>query len=165
MKISVDILCVCPAWKQHRFINKILIRKVSKTVLTVFAQLAHIKDFELSILLTNNSEMLSLNSKFLDKPKATNVLSFPDKELDYRHLLELTKDLNYMYLGDIAFGYEIIYQEAITQSKDFKNHFIHLLIHSILHLIGFDHQEDEEANIMEDLEITILKKFNIASPY
>lgn len=165
MKINIDTIKVFPDWKQHRSINKVLIRKVVKTTLASFTELEHIKEFELSLLFTDNSEMLSLNSKFLNKPKATNVLSFPDKELDFRHLLELTKDLNYIYLGDIAFGYEIMLQEALTQSKDFENHFIHLLIHSVLHLIGFDHQEDEETNIMEDLEVAILKKLGIASPY
>ncbi|KAJ6645140.1 Endoribonuclease YbeY [Pseudolycoriella hygida] len=96
--------------------------------------------------------MLNLNSQFCGKGKATNVLSFPDIELDFRHLLEFTPNLDYMYLGDIAFGYEIIQSEAISQNKSFRDHFMHLLVHSILHLLGFDHQDDEEAIIMENLE-------------
>ncbi|MFV9936608.1 MAG: rRNA maturation RNase YbeY, partial [Rickettsia endosymbiont of Haemaphysalis japonica] len=71
-------------------------------------------------------------------------------------------DSDYMHLGDIAFCYEVIYNESCEQHKTFEHYFIHLLIHSILHLIGFDHQNDTEANIMENLEIEILSYFGIS---
>ncbi|KAJ6645026.1 Endoribonuclease YbeY, partial [Pseudolycoriella hygida] len=117
----------------------------------------------LNLLLKN--QMLNLNKQFRGEEKATNVLSFPDIELDFRHLLEFIPNLHYMYLGDIAFGYEIITSEAMTQNKTFKDHFIHLLVHGILHLLGFDHQNDEEADVMEKLEAEILNGFAIDSPY
>ena len=70
-----------------------------------------------------------------------------------------------MYLGDIAFGYETIHTEAIDQEKILEDHFVHLLVHSVLHLLGYDHQDDQEADVMENLEIEILRTFSIASPY
>lgn len=165
MKVNIEIIKAYQNWKSHNFINKKFVKKIVTTILNQYQNLTKVAEFEVAILLTNNDEMLRLNKQFRNKTKATNVLSFPDIELDFRHLLEFTPDLDYMYLGDIAFGYEIIENEAMSQGKTFEDHFTHLLIHSILHLIGFDHQDDEEANIMESLEITLLKDFAIASPY
>jgi probable rRNA maturation factor len=165
MKVNIEIIKAYQNWKSHNFINKKFVKKIVTTILNQYQNLTKVAEFEVAILLTNNDEMLRLNKQFRNKTKPTNVLSFPDIELDFRHLLEFTPDLDYMYLGDIAFGYEIIENEAMSQGKTFEDHFTHLLIHSILHLIGFDHQDDEEANIMESLEITLLKDFAIASPY
>ncbi|MCC8417859.1 MAG: rRNA maturation RNase YbeY [Rickettsia endosymbiont of Bryobia graminum] len=165
MKINLEIIKNYPDWKYHKFINKALVKKVVANIINRYSNLKVVKEFELSILLTANEEMLKLNKQFRGKDKATNVLSFPDIELDFRHLLEFVPDIDYMYLGDIAFGYETMYEEVISQNKNFENHFIHLLVHSILHLLGFDHQDDEEAEVMEKLEIEILNDFAIASPY
>jgi probable rRNA maturation factor len=70
-----------------------------------------------------------------------------------------------MYLGDIAFSYQVIKEEALLKSIDFQDYFKHLLIHAILHLIGYNHENDEEAQIMETIEIEILDSFGIESPY
>ena len=134
-------------------------------ILNRYRNLKEVKKFEVSILLTNDSEMLRLNSTFRGENKATNVLSFPDIQLDFRHLLEFIPNSRYMYLGDIAFGYETICTEAANQDKTFEDHFVHLLVHSVLHLLGYDHQNDQDADVMEDLEIDILKALSIASPY
>ncbi|XVN42158.1 MAG: rRNA maturation RNase YbeY [Candidatus Rickettsia vulgarisii] len=165
MKINTEIIKNCPDWKCHKFITKTLLKKVVTNIINRYSNLKIVKEFELSVLLTDNEQMLKLNKQFRDKEKATNVLSFPDIELDFRHLLEFAPDIDYMYLGDIAFGYETMCEEAISQNKTFENHFMHLLVHSILHLLGFDHQNDEEAEVMEKLEIEILNDFAIPSPY
>lgn len=170
MIINIEIIKNYKKWQEHKLINKALIKKITHNILQRFDNFANIEQFELSILLTDNPSMLDLNSQFRDKEKATNVLSFPHAELNWQDLHLNDSGMEkascpYMYLGDIAFGYETIYHEALEQKKTFENHFIHLLIHSILHLIGFDHQNDEEANIMENLEIKILNYFNISSPY
>ena len=68
-------------------------------------------------------------------------------------------------LGDIIFAYKIVEDEAQMQGKDFNNHFAHLLVHGILHLLGYDHQSDQEAMEMENIEVEILSTFNIKSPY
>lgn len=165
MKITIEIIKSCQSWKNHNFINKRFVKKIITAILSRYQNFAKVAEFELAILLTNNDEMSRLNKQFRNKMKATNVLSFPDVELDFRRLVEFTPNLDYMYLGDIAFGYEIIKHEAMSQGKAFEDHFTHLLVHSILHLIGFDHQSGEEADIMENLEINILKDFAIAYPY
>jgi len=212
--INVEIVRNYAKWREHKQINKSLIKKITRNVLLRFDNFlvksvefdykaqgakpitnrratsndvsefksfyySKIKQFELSILLTNSEEILTLNKQFRNIEKATNVLSFPTIEFNWQDLrfsnvspkLELLNDYDYMHLGaymhlgDIAFCYEVIYNESCEQQKTFENHFIHLLIHSILHLIGFDHQNDTEANIMENLEIEILAHFGISSPY
>ncbi|ARD86210.1 rRNA maturation RNase YbeY [Rickettsia bellii] len=178
--INVEIIKNYSKWREHKQINKALIKKITQKTLSQFDNFSEIKQFELSILLTNNEEILTLNKQFRNIEKATNVLSFPANELNWQGLrfsgneiassnkpiiLENLGDSDYMHLGDIAFCYDVIYNESYEQQKTFENHFIHLLIHSILHLIGFDHQNDTETKIMENLEIEILAHFGISSPY
>ncbi|WP_375326446.1 rRNA maturation RNase YbeY [Candidatus Tisiphia endosymbiont of Nemotelus uliginosus] len=165
MKIKVEIIKNYPSWKQHKFITKSFVKKVVANIINRYNNLKITQQLEVVILLTDDSQMQNLNQQFRGKNKTTNVLSFPDIVLDFRHLLEFTPDLYYMYLGDIAFGYETIINEARSQNKTFKDHFTHLLVHSILHLLGFDHQNDEEADVMEKLEAEILSGFAIDSPY
>ena len=100
-------------------------------------------------------EIQDLNSKFLNKDQPTNVLSFPSDGLD------LSDEL----LGDIAICPEIISYEADDQNKDRQNHLTHIILHSLLHLAGYDHQEESSAGLMESLEIKVLKKLGIANPY
>lgn len=110
-----------------------------------------IKDEHLSILLTNDDHIQQLNRDFRNKDKPTNVLSFPDGEDDY--------------LGDIAVAFETIKREAEEQNKTIHHHFIHMLVHGVLHLKGYDHESDEEAEEMEALEIKILADMGIKNPY
>lgn len=163
--IIVEVATIYKNWGLHKAINKTLIKKVTENILKRFEGLALIKTWYLSILLTDNNQMLSLNNKYRGKAKATNVLAFPDADLNINNLEKLHGVPNKQSLGDIAFGYQIIHQEAIEQNKTFDSHFTHLLVHGLLHLIGFDHHTDEEATIMENLEILILKDFRISSPY
>ena len=100
-------------------------------------------------------EIQDLNSKFLNKDQPTNVLSFPSDGLDLSDGL----------LGDIAICPEIISYEADDQNKDRQNHLTHIILHSLLHLAGYDHQEESSAELMESLEIKVLKKLGIANPY
>lgn len=164
MKINIEIIKSYKEWKNYSFINKPFLKKVVANIINRYNNLKLVHEFELVILLTCNNQMLNLNKQFRGKEYATNVLSFPDIELDFRHLLEFTPPSHYMYLGDIAFGYETISHEVSDQKKSFKDYFTYLLVHSILHLLGFDHQEDEEADIMEKLEIEILNSLAIGSP-
>lgn len=112
---------------------------------------------EVSLLLSDDSQICAMNSKFRGQNKATNVLSFPQKEADC--------DFFGPYLGDIVLAFETIFREAELEKKDFKHHLQHLLIHGFLHLVGFDHETDDEAVVMENLEIDILRNLNIDNPY
>lgn len=118
---------------------------------------------ELSVVLSSNDEVQKLNAEYRDKDKPTNVLSFPAMDCEYPGLLIL--EPGPIHLGDIILAYGVVEAEAKEQGISFKDHFTHLMVHGILHLLGFDHIDDEEAEEMESLEISILSDFGIANPY
>ncbi|MFT4074826.1 MAG: rRNA maturation RNase YbeY [Asticcacaulis sp.] len=106
------------------------------------------------VLLCDDAEMKSLNKEYRQKNAPTNVLSFPAPRMP-----------GIAHLGDIALGLETCVREAEEQKKTLKNHVLHLSIHGALHLLGYDHMNDEEAEEMENLERDILKRLNVADPY
>lgn len=113
---------------------------------------------DIVVLLCNDAEMRSLNAEYRNKDKATNVLSFPaPKSMRIKGVLE--------HLGDMALGLETCVREAAEQGKTLKNHVTHLSIHGALHLLGYDHQTDDEAERMETLERDILKGLGMPDPY
>ena len=114
-----------------------------------------LKSRHVNLTFITKNEIKELNSKFLNKNQPTNVLSFPSTGLDFDERL----------LGDIAICPEIISNEADDQNKDRQNHLFHIILHSLLHLVGYDHQEDSSAEKMESIEIEALKKIGIANPY
>lgn len=108
------------------------------------------------IKVIDNSEMLDLNSKYRNKHYTTNVLSFP---------CNIPKELNDNYLGDIALCAPVIKQQAIEQQKSYEAHFAHLVIHGVLHLLGYDHQQTADAKVMESMEIKLLNQLGYPNPY
>ena len=114
-----------------------------------------LKSRHVNLTFITKNEIKELNSKFLNKNQPTNVLSFPSTGSDFDERL----------LGDIAICPEIISNEADDQNKDRQNHLFHIILHSLLHLVGYDHQEDSSAEKMESIEIEALKKIGIANPY
>ena len=113
------------------------------------------KDRPVNLSFISKKAIKELNSEFLKKDKPTNVLSFPSTGLSFSDEI----------LGDIAICPEIIKKEAAIQNKEEQDHLSHLIIHSLLHLAGYDHQEADSANQMESLEVKALKKLGIANPY
>jgi len=113
---------------------------------------------EISAVFTDDANMRALNAKWRHIDKPTNVLSFPAFPLKPgeppRHLL-----------GDIVFALETLEREAHEQQKPFSHHLTHLMLHGVLHLLGFDHQTEEEAEVMERLEREILFTHAIPDPY
>jgi probable rRNA maturation factor len=110
------------------------------------------------VLLCNDAEMRELNREYRKKDKATNVLSFPaPKAMRVKGVLE--------HLGDVALGLETCVREANEQGKTLKNHVMHLSVHGTLHLLGYDHMTDEEAEEMESLERDILEGLGVPDPY
>ena len=103
----------------------------------------------------SEEEIQKLNLTFLKKDKPTNVLSFPSP----------ATDLNQDLLGDIAICIDAIKKESHEQGKETADHLIHIILHSVLHLVGYDHEDEASANKMELLEISTLKKIGIANPY
>lgn len=112
---------------------------------------------EVSIVFANNDFVQPLNRDYRGKDKPTNVLSFPQSDDDHTVPTPL--------LGDIILAYETINTEAKEHDKSFSDHTRHLLIHGTLHLLGYDHETDNEAEEMEAIEIEILQKFDIKNPY
>ena len=110
----------------------------------------------INLKLISSNEMMKLNEEFREKRTDTNVLSFPaDGEIQ-----KISGEL-----GDIAISIPYVQSESKNLNRDLDDHMMHLLAHGILHLLGFDHQKDHDANIMEDQEIKYLKFFKIANPY
>lgn len=111
---------------------------------------------EVCIRIVDKIESAKLNNKFRSKNAATNVLSFP---------IDTPVGEPYNLLGDIVMCGFVIAQEAKEQGKNIKHHWTHLFIHSVLHLLGFDHQHDDDAQIMEEIEVAILQELKIENPY
>ena len=107
--------------------------------------------YELSIEFMSDDDIQALNKQFRQKDKPTNVLSFPNDEGDY--------------IGDIAISVDTVTAEADSQKKDIKDHLLHMVVHGTLHLLGYDHESDADAEEMEALEIKILDQFGINNPY
>ncbi len=111
-----------------------------------------------SVFLTNNEEIKKINLKYRKINKPTNVLSFPQNEKRMISNIE-----NYLVLGDIVISLEKILSEANDQKKNFFDHLLHMIIHSALHLYGFDHSNQQESLVMEAKEKDIMKKIFLES--
>lgn len=119
-------------------------------------------DMLFTLRLSNDTEVQQLNKDFRGKDKPTNVLSFPTgDEMPGMEMIEMTEK----YIGDVIVSVETLEREAREQNKTVHDHFVHLFIHSVLHLLGYDHIIEEEAEVMEGLEIDILKTLGINNPY
>ena len=109
----------------------------------------------ISISFSGDKKIMELNSCFRKKNSSTNVLSFPSNN----------KFNNTLFLGDIIFSIETILKEAKRDNKTVENHLIHLFVHAVLHLLGYEHDTEEQAKKMENLEIKILSNLQIDNPY
>lgn len=168
--VNIDIEVKSKKWLElkniEKFIESQTLKILAKSTLAEF--LDKKINFDLSISLCSNLQIRKINREFRGKDKPTNVLSFGNLDEKIIQQSGLNKAIGankYIFLGDIILGYEYILKEAKDHEKDFKNHLTHLLLHGILHIIGYDHEEEKMAKIMENLEIKILKEFNINNPY
>lgn len=119
-----------------------------------------IEVIEISLVFGNDDFVQNLNKTYRQQDKATNVLSFPQTESG-----ELESNHPFVSLGDIIIAYETIKAESLSQDKHVVDHFTHILIHGCLHLLHYDHQDDKEAEEMENLEIHYLQDMGIKNPY
>jgi probable rRNA maturation factor len=121
--------------------------------------LSDLTDKLLSVTLADDETVAQLNAQWRGKPKPTNVLSFPADQDIAIPPGELRP------LGDIILAAGVVRAEAAQQSKPLADHFSHLVVHGILHIMGYDHLDDAQADEMESLEKEILVKLGIADPY
>ncbi len=150
---SVDIQINDSAWEGLDFhvedLAEIAVRE------TLFCtQFSKENGCEISIMLANNDLVQTLNREYRGQDKPTNVLSFETEETG-----------PHAPLGDIILALETLLKEAEEQLKSPKEHFIHLIVHGTLHLLGHDHEDPEEAENMESLEIWVLQRLGIKNPY
>ncbi len=166
----IDIVVKSKKWAEIKNVENFIEKTIQKIIPLTDLKKILKKNFilEISVSLVSDLQMKKINLEFRGKNKATNVLSFPalDENLIRQiGLKELVGADEYLFLGDIIIAFETIKKESLAQKKKFHDHLTHLILHSILHLIGYDHEEEKMAKIMEDLEVKILKKLKIKDPY
>lgn len=118
--------------------------------------LAKMDEAELTIRISDSEESQQLNRDYRGKDKPTNVLSFP---------FEAPPEVELPLLGDLIICAEVVAREAQEQQKPLHDHWAHMVVHGCLHLCGYDHIDDDEAEEMESLERQLLAKIGIADPY
>ena len=148
--MGLEILC-----SNEFVLGKELIAKLN-LAFEVLSDDEDLSDKTINIKIVNNEEMINLNKQFRKKESSTNVLSFTNQDISK----SITGNL-----GDIAINYDFIKRESKEQGKTFDDHIIHMLIHGIYHILGFDHENDKMATVMEEKEIALLNKLNISNPY
>ena len=114
------------------------------------------EDSIVNLKIIDTDEITHLNNIYRDKNKSTNVLSFINDDV--------SKDIT-NNLGDIAICYEYVEKEAKDEGKNLNDHLIHMLVHGLYHILGYDHENNESASVMEAKEINKLKELNIKNPY
>jgi probable rRNA maturation factor len=147
---KIDVLVQSGLWREPGKAKTVLRRAVRAAAAALSTTGA-----ELAIVLSDDSAVRLLNRQWRGIDKATNVLSFPTETADGAPPL----------IGDIVLAYETIAREARREGKPFAHHLAHLAVHGFLHLNGYDHQRDEDAEAMEQLERRILRRLAIADPY
>ena len=155
---ETEVLIVAEGWATEADAEAIVHRAIETAAAMVEADTG---DAELAVMLTDDAGIRTLNKNWRGQDKPTNVLSFPalpppaGREPD---------DAPRM-LGDIAIAYETVRREADDEGKPFGHHLSHLAIHGFLHLVGYDHEKDDQAEDMETLEREILARIGIPDPY
>lgn len=120
---------------------------------------------EVSVRLTSDEEVRTLNAQYRGKDRATNVLSFPMVQPDLLDTVSQNSDDGEVLLGDIVLAHGVCVAEAAERGVALAEHVTHLLVHGTLHLLGYDHQGDEEAEAMEAIERDALAALGLADPY
>jgi len=121
---------------------------------TALAEVNH--DTEIVVRIVDEQESAELNEQYRHKQGPTNILSFP---------VEIPDGIDLDLLGDLVVCAPVLEQEALQQNKVLAHHWAHIIIHGVLHLLGYDHLDDEQADDMETKEITLLQQLNIPNPY
>lgn len=165
-EVDLDILVEDDRWESLG-LNRIAMQAVKET-LTALGIGGEV--IELSLLACDDKRIAELNTEFRDKAAPTNVLSWPAEDLSAaaEGATPGPPDVGFdgvTTLGDVAIAYETCANEAETLAKPMAEHVTHLVVHGVLHLLGYDHIRDRDAALMERLETEILGKMGIDNPY
>jgi probable rRNA maturation factor len=155
---ETEVLIVAECWAAEADAEAIVHRAIETAASMVAADTG---DAELAVMLTDDSGVRTLNKNWRGQDKPTNVLSFPALQPTGKP----SPDDAPRMLGDIAIAYETARREADDEQKPFDHHLSHLAVHGFLHLVGYDHEKDGEAEAMENLEREILAALGIPDPY
>ncbi len=125
------------------------------------------QEWEVAVLACDDARIAELNTEFRDKPTPTNVLSWPSEERGAEEDggVPFPPEGPDTELGDIAIAFETCEREATAAGKPMTEHVTHLVVHGVLHLLGYDHIRDKDATLMEGLETAILGKMGFSDPY
>lgn len=151
MQVNIDLQNVL----EDQNIN-FSIENITHYAKTALEYVNYTKDADITVRITNEDEIHSLNKEYRHVDKPTNILSFP---------FECPDEVQIPLLGDLIICHSVVEREAKEQNKSFEEHFCHLIIHGCLHLLGYDHIKEQEAEEMEQLEINILAKLGFKNPY
>jgi len=156
MPPEIDIAVEAGDWPASEIVGALAARSVEAAFEA--AKLACVPGSELSILLTDDAHMRAINRQWRGIDKPTNVLSFPGSDV-------AVGEVAGPVLGDIALAHETIAAEAELEGKPFDHHLSHMIVHGTLHLFGYDHIDDGDARVMEDLERVALARLGIGDPH
>jgi probable rRNA maturation factor len=151
---AVDVMVQSRRWTAQPRAASIVRKAIAAA-----AKAASTRRAELAIVLTDDSAIQALNREWRGHDAPTNVLSFPAQQQTRAQRGAPVA------LGDIVIAYQTTAREAVSEGKPFRNHLAHLAIHGFLHLLGYDHETDGEADAMERLEVRILKRIDVPDPY
>jgi probable rRNA maturation factor len=156
-ELKVDILVESPLWERKSRISRSVMRAAMAAGAHPEVGPAIQAEGEVCVTLIDDKGIAALNRRWRGKNAPTNVLSFP---APLGPVMRRPR-----FLGDIALAFETIDREAKTQEKPFEDHVAHLVVHGLLHLLGYDHLSEGEARRMEALETRILVSIGVADPY
>ena len=156
---AVDIVLQSPLWKQRPQAEAAIRTAIAAAARAVPGKALAASARELSVVLTDDDAIRALNRQWRGIDKPTNVLSFPAATAPARD------GSRHSPLGDIVVAYETLARECAEERKDFLHHLSHLTVHGFLHLLGYDHANDSEADDMERLESAILARLDVPDPY
>lgn len=154
--LDIDLMVEQGAWPGEEALRALVDRAVPAALAA--AGIEPVDSVELSLVFTDDASIQKLNAEWRGKDKPTNVLSFPAFPIAPGDPLP-------PMLGDIVLAFETVLREAELEQKPLENHITHLIIHGLLHLLGYDHEDDDEAEEMEALERQALARLAIPDPY
>jgi probable rRNA maturation factor len=159
--MTVDVSVDCPAWDADLPEAARLARRAVLAAAAAAPPAAD--DWEVAVVLADDAFQRRLNERWRGLDRATNVLAFPSFEPS--EIPTATETGEAVGLGDIVLAHGVVGDEATRDGKSLGDHLTHLVLHGFLHLVGFDHDDDERAREMEELERRILAGLGIADPY
>lgn len=159
MSTNIDLIIEDDRWKAFDLIS------IAARACDAGAARLDLRDLSVSILACNDTRIAALNAEFRDRQKPTNVLSWPSEALASGIAGLPPSRPSDVEIGDIALSFETVMREAEEAGIVSENHITHLILHGFLHLLGYDHELDEDATLMEALEIEALANLGIQNPY